>query len=63
MQNVKGTIENVTEALSDIMDDGVIDKAEASMIPELRKELLEAKRRTEEALALLERAVRSGSFD
>lgn len=63
LQNVKGTIENVTEALSDIMDDGMIDKAEAAMIPELRKELLEAKRRTEEALALLERAGRSGSFD
>lgn len=42
LQNVKGTIENVTEALSDIMDDGMIDKAEAAMIPELRKELLEA---------------------
>lgn len=29
LQNVKGTIENVTEALSDIMDDGVIDKRKA----------------------------------
>lgn len=62
LQNVKGVIESVTDALSEIMDDGVLDGTEAAELPELRSKLLEAKRRTEEALALLEKAEKLGHF-
>lgn len=63
LQNIKGTIESVASSLSIIMDDGVLDSDETAMLPKLREELLEAKRRTEEALALLEKAGRSGRFE
>lgn len=61
--NAKGTIDTVAASLSTIMDDGTVDTEEAAILPSLRNELLEVKRRTEEALALLERAAKKGSFD
>ena len=63
LQNVRGTIESVASALALIMDDGVLDDEEVAALPKLRDELLEAKRRTEEALSLLEKAGRSGRFE
>lgn len=63
LQNVKSTIDSVASSLAMIMDDGVLDDDEIKMLPELRKNLLEAKRRTEEALALLEKASKSGQFE
>lgn len=62
LQNVKSVVESVASSLALIMDDGVLDEDEVNMLPELRKDLLEAKRRTEEALALLERAGKRGDF-
>ena len=63
LQNVKGTIETVASSLALIMDDGVLDEEEVATLPKMREELLEAKRRTEEALSLLEKAGRSGRFE
>lgn len=63
LQNVTSTIDSVASRLAMIMDDGVLDDDEIKMLPELRRNLLEAKRRTEEALALLEKACKSGQFE
>lgn len=63
LQNVKTVIDSVATSLALIMDDGVLDDDEVKMLPELRKNLLEAKRRTEEALALLEKAGKRGDFN
>ena len=46
----------MASTLSDILDDGIIDSQEAEQLPKLRDELLEVRRRMDEALALLERA-------
>jgi len=56
LQNAKTGVNAVASTLSDILDDGVIDGNEAAQLPELRDELLEVRRRMDEALALLERA-------
>ncbi len=58
LQNAKADVSAVASALSDILDDGVIDRGEAAQLPRLRDELLEVRRRMDEALALLERAQR-----
>lgn len=56
LQNAKAGVNEVAAALSSILDDGVIDAKEAAEVPGLRDELLEVRRRMDEALALLERA-------
>lgn len=58
LQNVKAGVNTVAASLSTILDDGVIDAGEAEQLPKLRDELLEVRRRMDEALALLERAQR-----
>ena len=63
LQNAKSGVNAVASTLSDILDDGVIDNREAEQLPELRDELLEVRRRMEEALALLERAQKYQSTD
>ena len=63
LQNVKTVIDSVATSLALIMDDGVLDDDEVKMLPELRKNLLEAKRRTEETLALLEKAGKRRDFN
>ena len=63
LQNAKSGVNAVAATLSDILDDGVIDENEAKQIPQLRDELLEVRRRMDEALALLERAQKSGMQD
>ncbi len=55
LQNSKTEINAVASALSDILDDGVVDKGEAEQLPKLRDELLEVRRRMDEALAVLEK--------
>lgn len=61
LQNAKSGVNAVASTLSDILDDGVIDRDEAEQLPKLRDELLEVRRRMDEALALLERAQREQS--
>ncbi len=58
LPNAKADVSAVAFALSNILDDGMIDRDEAAQLPQLRDELLEVRRRMDEALALLERAQR-----
>lgn len=55
LQNAKTGVNAVAATLSDILDDGMVDENEAKQLPQLRNELLEVRRRMDEALALLER--------
>ena len=45
-------------ALSDILDDGLVDESEARQLPKLRDELLEVRRRMDEALTMLEKLLK-----
>lgn len=55
LQNAKAGINAVASSLSCILDDGVVDASETEQLPQLRDELLEVRRRMDEALAVLER--------
>ena len=55
LQNAKAGVNAVSAALSAILDDGVVDEIEAKQLPELRDELLEVRRRMDEALAVLDK--------
>lgn len=63
LQNAKSGVNAVASTLSDILDDGIIDAKEAEQLPQLRDDLLEVRRRMDEALALLERAQKSSVKD
>ena len=58
LQNTKAGVNSVADTLSAILDDGLVDESEARQLPELREELLEIRRRTDEALAMLEKLQR-----
>lgn len=60
--NSSKEVEDAAEKLFKIMDDGEIDDDEALQIPEIRAQLIEARRRMDEALAVLEKAERTGGF-
>lgn len=60
LQNANGSIKGVLQELSNILDDGKLDDDEVKKLPELRDDLLEVRRRMDEALALLERATNCG---
>lgn len=62
LQNANKGVHSVVAELSDILDDGKLDEDEIEKLPDLRDALLEVRRRMDEALALLERASRSGKF-
>ena len=55
LQNAKTGVNTVAASLSEILDDGVVDEDEAKQLPQLRDELLEVRRRMDEALAVLEK--------
>lgn len=55
LQNVKNGVSTVVANLSDILDDGVVDTDEAKQLPKLRDELLEIRRRMDEALTMLDK--------
>lgn len=55
LQNAKNGVNTVAASLSEILDDGVVDEGEAKQLPQLRDELLEVRRRMDEALAVLEK--------
>lgn len=58
LQNAKTGVNDVAAALSAILDDGKVDESEAEQLPQLRDELLEVRRRMDEALAVLEKLQR-----
>ena len=58
LQNAKTGVNAVAASLSDILDDGLVDESEAKQLPQLRDELLEVRRRMDEALAVLEKLQR-----
>ena len=55
LQNAKTGVNAVAASLSEILDDGMVDESEAKQLPQLRDELLEVRRRMDEALAVLEK--------
>ncbi len=59
LQNAKTDINSVAFLLSGILDDGMVDATELKQLPRLRDELLEVRRRMDEALAVLEKLYRS----
>ncbi len=63
LQNAKTGINTVASSLSGILDDGFVDKDEAEQLPQLRDELLEVRRRMDEALAVLEKLYRNPSAE
>lgn len=63
LQNSIYEMEKITKIISLLMEDGKLDESEQQMIPELRKSLLEFRRRADENLAVLERAEKIGRFD
>lgn len=63
LQNSVHEMEELTRQLSLIMEDGEVTAEEQPLIPQLRDQLLEFRRRVDENLAVLERAARRGKFD
>lgn len=63
LQNSIYEMEKITKIISLLMEDGKLDESEKPMISELRKSLLEFRRRADENLAVLERAEKIGRFD
>lgn len=62
-QNSVYEMEQVTRQLSRLMEDGELTEEERPLVPRLREQLLEFRRRADENLAALERAAKQGSFD
>lgn len=62
-QNSVYEMEQVTRQLSRLMEDGELTEEERPLVPILREQLLEFRRRADENLAALERATKQGSFD
>lgn len=58
IQNSLEDIAQGVKRIAEILDDGVIDEDEMKEIPVIRETFLEARRRFDEAIALLERAER-----
>ena len=56
-------MEEVTKQLSLIMEDGAVSAGEWDTLEEIRKKLLEFRRRADENLAVLEKAAKIGKFD
>lgn len=62
-QNSVYEMEQVTRQLSRLMEDGELTEEERPLVPILREQLLEFRRRADENLTALERATKQGSFD
>lgn len=63
LQNSVYEMEEVTKQLSLIMEDGAVSAGEWDTLEEIRKKLLEFRRRADENLAVLEKAAKIGKFD
>lgn len=62
LENTMDTIEKTTKRLGEIMDDGKISEEEAGELPEIREAILELKRRADESLVMIERAISMREF-
>jgi hypothetical protein len=63
LKNAITEIDDAMHTLAQIMDDGMVDENEKPLIPRLREQFLEARRRVDENLATLERAEKTGIFE
>ena len=63
LQNSVYEMEKPIRLLSKIMENGAINEEDAELIPQLRKQLLECRRRLDENLATLEKAERTKRFE
>ncbi len=62
MRNACEDISETLRQLAEIMEDGEISEDEKPMMPEIQGRVLELRRRTDELLTSVERAVRNGKF-
>lgn len=62
LQNTLGEMDDAVKQLAEIMEDGQITEDEQPLIEPLRASLLELRRRTDENLTALEKAVKRGTF-
>lgn len=62
LQNTLKLALEIPDTLAEFMDDGVLDADEARKMPELYEQFLELRRRVDEGLAVMEKAMRSGQF-
>lgn len=62
LQNTAYQLTPIIQRLAKIMEDGKISEAEQQQIPDIVDCLLEVRRRADESLTVLERAVRIGTF-
>ena len=60
LQNSIREMESVTRQISLIMEDGTLDDDEKDLVPKIRDQILEFRRRADETLAALERAEKLG---
>lgn len=63
LQNTLHDMDEAVRQLSEIMEDGQITEDEQPMVGPLRESLLELRRRTDENLTALEKAVKRGKFE
>ena len=63
LQNSSYQLENVIRELSLLMEEDTVGEDGQHAIPTLRSRLLEFRRRTDENLAVLERAAKTGKFN
>ncbi len=61
-QNAVRKMGEVTAQISEIIEDGQLSEEERELIPAIREDFLEFRRRADENLAMLEKATKSGRF-
>lgn len=62
LRNSVAELDDSMEQLAMIMDDGIIDNNEKTLLPGLHEQFVELRRRIDENLAILERASKKGCF-
>lgn len=62
LQNTACQLSPIIQQLAMIMEDGKLSEREQEQIPDIRNCLLEVRRRADESLTVIERAIRIGQF-
>ena len=62
LQNSVYEMQEVTRQIGKLMEDGKLSEGEKLAVPGIREQLLEFRRRADETLAVLEKAVKQGIF-